>query len=193
MDVFVKVRASVARRRRGWGTVGPRHTAEAGGPIAKLVTAASVIRAFASHRIALCIWVLLAPIAVVCQQVEPGGLAAQVKALNAEIVRGVSETVDPARLANALKTRASLLSQLISVDPVKAAEVVLPVEVANRLRASAPPDTVETTGEWTGMLGMAIEDDFKQHHSSTRWILPTDGRIYEIVSPELPKWRLAHP
>jgi uncharacterized protein (TIGR03437 family) len=149
-----------------------------------------VTLARAGRRFAFLICTLAAPVVVLCQQTSPPDeLAAQVKALNAELALSASATLEPARLAEVLKARASLLSQLMVAEPARVAELALPTDIAERLRASAPPDTMETRGEWTGTLTMAIEDDFEHHRSRTRWILPTAERIYEVVSPELPKWR----
>ena len=148
-----------------------------------------VTLARAGRRLAFLLCTLVAPVAVLCQQSSPDELAAQVKALNAELALSASATLEPAWLAGVLKTRASLLSQLMVADPAMAAELALPADIAERLRASVPPDTLETAGQWTGTLQMVIEDDFERHRSRTRWMLSTAERIYEVVSPELPKWR----
>jgi M6 family metalloprotease-like protein len=116
-------------------------------------------------------------------------LVAQVKVLNAELVLGLSTTQEPARLADVLKRRATLLSQLMVVEPAEAIGLALPAEVAERLRASAAPDTVETSGEWTGTLTMVVGDDFANSRSSTGWILSTPERIYDVVSAGRPQLR----
>ena len=53
------------------------------------------------------LWILMAPVGALCQQLALDDLAGQVRVLNAEIARGASGAVEPARLAEALKTRAS--------------------------------------------------------------------------------------
>jgi uncharacterized protein (TIGR03437 family) len=142
------------------------------------------------RRLAFLVCTLLAPVAVLCQQSStPDELAAQVKALNAELALSTSATLEPARLAEALKTRASLLSQLMVADPAMAAKLALPADIAEGLRTSAPPDTIESRGEWTGSLVMVVADDFAHRRSSTRWILSTAERMYHIVSPAQKNWR----
>lgn len=142
------------------------------------------------HCLAVFICALVTPVALLCQQpLPPDDVSAQVKALNAQLVLSVSAATEPAGLGEVLKTRAALLSQLMVSDPAKAAELALPEDIAKRLRASAPKDTVEVVGEWTGTLRMVVEDDFEHHRSRTRWILPTAERIYDVIAPELPKWR----
>ena len=144
----------------------------------------------AGHRLGFLLCALVAPVSVLCQQSPtPDELAAQVKALNAELALSASATLEPSWLADVLETRASVLSQLMASDPALAAQLVLPADIAKRLRASAPADTLETSGEWTGTLGKVIADDFEHHRSSTRWVLSTAGRMYDIVSPAQSKWR----
>src|ERR1035438_3301035 len=144
----------------------------------------------AGHRLGFLLCALVAPVSVLCQQSPtPDELAAQVKALNAELALSASATLEPSWLADVLETRASVLSQLMASDPALAAQLVLPADIAKRLRASAPADTLETSGEWTGTLGKVIADDFEHRRSSTRWVLSTAGRMYDIVSPAQSKWR----
>jgi uncharacterized protein (TIGR03437 family) len=142
------------------------------------------------RHLAVLIGGLFVPAAALCQQSSPpDDLAAQVGALNAQLAASAPATVEPARMADVLKTRASLFSQLMAADPALAVKLALPDGIAESLRASAPADTVEVQGAWTGWLGEVIADDFEHRSSTTRWVLSTAGRIYEIVSPAQPGWR----
>jgi M6 family metalloprotease-like protein len=85
--------------------------------------------------------------------------------------------------------RAAQLFQLMAVDPSKALDLVLPEELAGRLRASAPLDDLETAGEWTGTLTEVVADDFAGHRSTTGWILKTPEGLYDIFAPGRPPWR----
>ena len=138
---------------------------------------------------ALLLGALLAPISALCQQALPADeLTSQVRALNAELVLRSSETPGSARLAEVLKARAALFAQLMAADPAKAVELALPEEIAGRLRASAPWDTLETAGQWTGTLTAVVADDFASHRSSTSWILRTPERLYEVAAPDHSQW-----
>jgi uncharacterized protein (TIGR03437 family) len=143
-----------------------------------------------SRFLVFLICALVAPAAAFCQEASPlAGLAAQVRTLNDELASSGSATLEPARLDAVLRTRASLISQLMAADPALAAQLALPAEIAKSLRASAPADTIEATGVWMGSLGMVVADDFADGRSSTRWMLSTTERMYGIVSPAQKNWR----
>jgi uncharacterized protein (TIGR03437 family) len=140
-----------------------------------------------ARRFALLVCALLAPLAALCQQSNPSpeDLSARVKALNAELILSIAAKTEPARLAEILETRAALLSALMIAGRPEVLELALPEEMAQDVRALAPPDTVETVGEWTGTLTMIVGDDFLHRSSSIHWVLHTPEGVYDVFSPSL--------
>jgi hypothetical protein len=138
--------------------------------------------------VALLLYVVIAPLAAVCQQ-SADGLAGQVKAVNAELLSGLASQTSPARLSEILEKRADLLSRLMASEPAEAIPLVLPPAVVDRLSGLVSPDMLETEGEWTGLVVKIVADDFARHRSNTRWILQAPERIYDLAQAAPPQSR----
>lgn len=110
--------------------------------------------------------------------------AAQVSRLNEAVAN--AQTVTP-QVAALLTERAAMLSQLIATDPAAALQQALPPAIADRLRATAPPNSIETRGEFQGRLEDVIADDFANQRSQTRHYLRTaTGSVEVFFSNQAP-------
>ncbi len=114
------------------------------------------------------------------------GLSNQIAALNRE----AAQSQNPAEASALLTARASLMAELIAVDPAGALTMTLPGDVAAQLRRLAPNAPIESQGAWQGTAEERVEDDFAHHRSRTHWFIHTSEGKFELFfagqHPKLP-------
>jgi hypothetical protein len=103
-------------------------------------------------------------------------LRAQVEALNQELARVASISPGAAQFAALLETRARLLIQLMTVDPLQVRGLGLPPSVMAQAGRGMSGPSVESIGPWSGTLEAAVEDDWERGSSRTNWYMRTNGQ-----------------
>jgi hypothetical protein len=100
-------------------------------------------------------------------------LRTQIQELNRQLEVSVAAGSD--RQKPLLDQRAALLVRLMEDDPLALGSLALPSSIAAQAGGM-----VESAGEWTGVLEVAVADDFERHRSRTEWYLQEHGRRWQL-------------
>ena len=100
----------------------------------------------------------------------------------------IRQSIGGRNLPELLRERAVLLSELMESDPQAALSLALtPEERAGMLEAAPDAaDAIETMGQWSGTLEVAVADDFEHHRSRRTHRLRTASRLLDLSFADSP-------